>query len=653
MWVKVFALPLGLGFLGMTLLLLALRTAPLPEQDLSSPTHIESGDGQSLAVWSLRSSRREQTPLAKIPKALQDATLAVEDAQFYRHRAFDFPALGRALLVDARHGQVVEGGSTITQQLAKNLFLNQDRTVSRKLKEALYAMQLELHESKRNILEQYLNVVYYGHGAYGVAAAADLYFHKPVSQLSLAESAMLAGLPNGPGLYSPLTHFSAAKARQQVVLERMVKTGFLTEKQADVAFHTPLHLSGLHAPAARAPYFTSTVIGEVERRHHLTSEDLFEGDMTIVSTLDSVLQEAAERAVVNTLPKDSKLQVALVALDPQTGAIKAMVGGRDFATSGYNRVFSERQPGSTFKALLYTAALEHEWQPTQRVQSEKTTFLYARDKQYTVHDYGDFYAHRPLTLREALARSDNVYAVTTNLDVGPETVEQTAHAMGLQSQLEPYPSLALGVFPTSPLQMATAYAALANGGYRVHPYTVSEVRAAHQHQVWQTQVEKSRVVTPQAAFQMSDLLRSVLEPNGTGYSVHQYLRAPAAAKTGTTDADAWMVGYTPRIVCAVWVGYDDGQPLNVDESHLAAPIWAKFMGMAQQHLPTQWYTPPAGLVKRVIDPASAQLATPACRFTETDYFLQGTEPDQLCHLHASAEDFTPTQKWPRWLHRFV
>ncbi|MDQ0191557.1 PBP1A family penicillin-binding protein [Alicyclobacillus cycloheptanicus] len=652
-WIKAVAAPLCLGFAGMSLLLFALRTAPLPEQDLSTPTEIESADGQSLAVWSLHASRGQQTLLADIPKSLQEATIAVEDAKFYQHHAFDLPAIGRAFLTDVAHGKIVEGGSTITQQLAKNLFLNQDRTLSRKLKEALYAMQLELHESKQSILEQYLNVVYYGHGAYGIGAAADLYFHKPVSQLNLAESAMLAGLPNGPGIYSPLTNFRAAKARQRVVLQRMVACGFITQQQADEAYHTPLHLSGLRSPSIRAPYFTSTAISEVEHRYHLTSEDLYQGDMTVVSTLDSVLQEAAERAVASTLPKDSKLQAALVALDPDTGAVKAIVGGRDFTTSSYNRAFAERQPGSTFKAILYTTALEHGWQPSREVQSEMTTFLYDKDKEYTVHDYGDFYAHRALTLREALARSDNVYAVTTNLEIGPEEVEKTAHAMGISSPLQPYPSLALGVFETSPLQMATVYATLANGGYRVEPYTVSEIRDAHQNQVRQANPSRTRVVTPQAAFQMSDLLQSVLQPNGTAYFVRHYLRGPAAVKTGTTDADAWTVGYTPRIVCAVWVGYDDGRPLTVAESHLAAPIWAKFMGMAQQHLPSPWYTPPAGLVKVTIDPATAEVATPACRITETDYFLPGTEPTKPCHLHAVPEDTPPVQKWPQWLRRWL
>ncbi|WP_274431912.1 transglycosylase domain-containing protein [Alicyclobacillus sp. ALC3] len=654
-WAKAFALPLVAGFGSMTALLLVLRATPLPATNDASPTRVVTASGKTLAVWSLRAARGEQTSLSDIPSDLQHATIAVEDTHFYQHRAFDLPATVRALLVDARHGHIVEGGSTITQQLAKNLFLNQDRTVTRKFKEALFAMQLELHESKNAILEQYLNVVYFGHGAYGAGSAAVLYFNKPVQDLNLAECAMLAGLPNGPGLYSPFVDFHAAKERQYVVLMRMVKAGYITRNEAVAAYREPLHLSTLRTPPVKAPYFTSTAIEEAERRYNLTSEDLYKGDTTIVTTLDPVLQEAAERAIATTLPKNSHLQAAVVALDPETGAVLALQGGRDYETSAYNRTFAERQPGSTFKAILYTAALEHGWQPSREVQSELTTFIYDREKQYTVHDYGDFYAHHPLTLREAIARSDNVYAVTTNLDIGPFEVVRAAREMGITTPLEPYPSLALGVFPTSPLQMATAYAALANGGFRVDPYTVSEVRDAHATQVWQTTPKKTRVVTPQAAFQMSDLMQSVFQPGGTGYGERHYLRGPAAAKTGTTDSDAWMVGYTPRVVCAVWVGYDDGRALTLDESHLAGPVWAKFMGVAQQHIPSGWYAPPGGVVQRTIDPATAELATPACHNRETDWFLTGTEPTQSCSLHKVAVDPAPGSHMPplpAWLRRW-
>ncbi|WP_245631849.1 transglycosylase domain-containing protein [Alicyclobacillus ferrooxydans] len=650
-------LPMTLGFAGMTTLLLALKATPLPDQSFLDPTRIETEQGSVLSEWTLRGVRSEQVPIDQIPIQLQQATLAVEDARFYQHHAVSPRSMFRALLVDAKSGHVVEGGSTITQQLVKNLFLSQERTITRKVREGLLSLQLELHESKQDILTQYLNTIYYGHGAYGVGAASRLYFGKPVSELSLAESAMLAGLPKGPSIYSPLLHPEAAKDRQRLVLNRMVQVGALTQEQADAAFTQPLHYHTAQDPTASAPYFTHTALEEAKDHFHISSDELYRGGIRITTTLDPVLQQAAEHAVVSTLPKGSSIQAALVAIDPQTGAIKAMVGGKDYATSPYNRAFAERQPGSTFKAILYTAALQHGWTPAEQVNSELTTFLYDKSKLYTVHDYGEFYAHRPLTMREALARSDNVYAVTANLDVGPQTVIDQARKMGVTTPLQPYPALALGVFPTSPLQMATVYATLANGGYRIVPHTVDEVRSSFTGSVQQfgTEKDKTRVIPEAVAFQMTDLMKSVLGPGGTGYKIHQYMHGPAAAKTGTTDTDAWMVGYTPKLVCAVWVGYDSNHPLSLDEEHLAGPIWAKFMGTAQQRLPSDWYRPPLGLEKRVIDPVTAELATKNCSTTETDYFTPGTAPKEFCSLHAEQvpeeHQVEKTPWWKKWFWR--
>jgi len=655
-WVKYIALPLVVGFTGTTFVLVSLRLAPLPAESLATPTLIDSADGKRLADWTIQGTHAEHVSLKRIPMALQEATLAVEDADFYTHHAFNPVSIARAMLVDIGHLRIVEGGSTITQQLAKNLYLTQDRTITRKLREALYAIQLELHETKPQILEQYLNVIYYGNGAYGVQSAAKLYFNKPVESLTPAESTFLAGLPKGPSYYSPLTHFKVAKLRQRTVLDRMVITHKLSPGEADAIYRTPLHITKVQRPLVQAPYFTVSAVQEVEHKYHLSSETLYAGDVSVTTTLDELLQQAAERALETSLPKNSHIQAALVALNPHTGAIKAMVGGRNFITSPYNRVFAERQPGSTFKAILYTTALEHGWTPANQINSTQTTFLYDKSKTYTVHDYGDFYANRPLTLREALARSDNVYAVTTNLNVGPENVIQTARKMGITSPLSPYPSLALGVFPVSPLEMATAYATLANGGYRIAPYTVEEVRAARQGEVFRESPSQTPVVSPQIAYQMSDLLTAIMKPHGTGYGVHQYMHGLASAKTGTTDTDAWMVGYTPNLVTAVWVGYDDNRPLSMMESHLAGPIWAKFMGTAQAHLPSDWFQPPAGLVKRVIDPSSGKLATDTCATTEVDYYNVGTEPTETCPLHPSSLSPAHAQTNPwyrRWLPRWL
>lgn len=641
LWFAVVLIPLITGFAGMSFVLVLLRMLPLPVQGAVNPTEIETDDGKRLAEWTTNGPEEQAVPLSRIPQPLIAATIAVEDKNFYHDHAIDLKSTARAVVVNLRHGGVVQGGSTITQQLAKNLFLSQDRTYSRKIREALYAMQLELHEPKNWILGRYLNVVYYGHGAYGVQAAARLYFNKSVDQLNLAESTMLAGLPKGPSIYSPLTDMGRAKARQHTVLTRMVQTGYLTQSQADSAYHTPIKLADYHTPIVHAPYFTKVAIDEAKQKYGLSNEQLYRGDVHIKTTLDPLLQQAAEHAIATSLPKNSNMQAALVAIDPKTGAIKALVGGRDFRTSPFNRAMAPRQPGSTFKGMLYTAALSSGWTPANRVDSKLTTFSYGEygDQKYTVHDYGDFYAERPLTLREALARSDNVYAVQTNLTVGPADVIEMAHKMGIKSPLKPYPSLALGVFPVSPLELATAYATLANGGYSVSPYAVKEIDM--QKNKWTAHPAANPAVSPQVAYQMTDLLTSVVERGGTGYSIHSDLHDMVAAKTGTTDTDAWMVGYTPNLVCAVWVGYDSNKPITVQEAHMAAPIWGKFMGTAQVHMPYQWYKPVSGLKRVALDPLTGKVATPLCRSTEVDYFLPGTEPVENCPLHQPAP---PKQK---------
>jgi len=647
-----FGAAFGAGFVGTSLVLVGLKLLPLPSTAKTAPTELTSADGRPIALWSPAGQARATLPLGAFPRWLVEATLATEDANFYRDHAISVRSSLRAVAVNVRHGEIVQGGSTITQQLAKNLYLTQDRTFGRKLREAMLALQLELHEPKDWILDRYLNVVYYGHGAYGAPAASQLYFGKPVQSLDLAESALLAGLPKGPALYSPLDHPERAKARQRVVLERMVQTGYITQAEADAAYAEPLHIARHQPPTLQAPYFSEMAFNEAKRMARLTDGDLDAGYVRIHTTLDPLLQKAAERAIQSTLPKGSHLEAALVALDPQTGAIRALVGGRDYRESPFNRALGKRQPGSTFKAFVYGAALTRGWTPAREVDSKLTTFIYGPSPkdEYTVHDYGDIYAGRPLTLREAIARSDNVYAVQTELAIGAQNVMDFAKKLGIQEEMKPYPSLALGVFPVTPVELAAAYAAFANGGYRVTPHAVESVDTPYGRTVHP--LEKARVISPELAFQMTDLMQSVLAPGGTGYGARPYLHAPAAAKTGTTDTDAWMVGYTPRLVVAVWVGYDSGRPLTVQESHLAAPIWGKFMGTAQAHLPGPWYTPPSDLEAVRIDPLSGALATPQCGAAETDYFLPGTAPTATCPLHRPPVVPEPApSRWWNWLRR--
>lgn len=619
---------------------LYLRYADLPPNDIANTSKLVAVDNTVLTDLVDGGENRLKVSLQDIPQSVIDATISVEDQQFYSHGGFNPAGIARALWVDIKSGQALEGGSTITQQLAKNLYLTQDKTIQRKLQEALHTLQLEMNYTKEEILEQYLNVIYYGQGAYGIEMAAQTYFDKPSKDLTLAEATMLAGIPKGPNIYNPFFHLDAAKERQRIVLKLMAQEGKITQEEADKAFHEELKFAALKTPKGRAPYFTDYVSYQLKQVYGVAEEDLYRGGLKIQTTLDPSMQKAAEDAVAAHVKNHPDIQVSLISIDPNTGEIKAMVGGQNYAESSYNRTLAKRQPGSAFKPFVYLAALNNNYTPSTRIKSEKTTFTYDDDKgqpkEYEVHNFNNIYAEDYLSFRDAIARSDNVFAVTTNMDVGPEKVITTAKALGISSPMKPYPSLALGVFPASPLEMVRAYAPLANGGHKIEPYAISSIEDTYQEEVKTFQPHKEQVIDPGAAFILTDMMKSVLtDPYGTGYRIHDGFKRPAAGKTGTTDTDAWMIGYTPQLLTAVWVGYDKDRLLSATESHLAAPIWADFMNEAHKNLPEKNFNAPSNVVESFIDPTTGQLATENCPVKRREYYLVGTEPTDWCEEHPS------------------
>jgi penicillin-binding protein 2D len=626
-----------------------LRYAPLPPNPIANTSKMLASDGEPLTNLVDGGDNRIKVSLNDIPHHLVDATIAVEDQSFYHHGGFSPSGLTRALWVDLKSGGWVEGGSTITQQLAKNLFLTQEQTVSRKMREAALTLQLELNYSKDEILEQYLNVIYYGQGAYGIETAARTYFDKSAKDLDLAESAVLAGIPKGPSLYNPFIDYQKAKDRQKIVLDLMAETGKITKEQAATAYKEELKFAKQQSPVGNAPWFTDFASWQLKHFYGVAEDDLYRGGLQIQTTLDPQMQKAAEGALAHYLkgaPAKTGLQASLIAMDPQTGEIKAMVGGPDYAKSTYNRTLAKRQPGSSFKPFVYLTALNNRYTPSTRIMSEPKTFTYDDDtghpKLYVVHNFADHYANDYITFREAIATSDNVYAVTTNMDVGPEKVMTTAKLMGIESPMKPYPSLALGVFPVSPLEMVRAYAVLANGGFKVEPHTVARIEDTLHGTTQVFKDEKTSIVDPGVAYILTDMMRSVLtDPQGTAYRVHDQFKRPAAAKTGTTDTDAWMIGYTPHLVTAVWVGYDKDRLLSATESHLAAPIWAEFMNAASEKLGDDDFSVPGNVVETYVDPDSGLIATDNCPTKQREYFLTGSEPTEWCTVHPSTTGTQP------------
>lgn len=644
-WLLLFKLAIGAGFLSLCaagILLLYLYQAELPLADSDRNSQLINSRGETIAVFSDGGKNRESVELANISPWLVKATLATEDRQFYNHFGFDMKGMARAVLVNIKEMGTVQGASTLTQQLARNLYLSHERTWSRKIKEAMYTAQLEMKYSKDDILRMYLNEIYYGHGAYGIEAAAQMYFGKPAKDLSLAESAMLAGVPKGPTYYSPFNHMKNAKDRQRTVLSAMVTTGEITQQEADQAYEAMLKFQSpkQQSPTDKAPYFRdyirNVVVGELG-----FDETLLEhGGLNIYTTLDPDAQQAAEAAVASELGNAPELEAALISIDPRNGYVKAMVGGANYKESQYNHVFaSTRQPGSSFKPIMYLTALSSgKMTSASKFSSQPTLFHYDDNrKTYSPKNFGDKYLGE-IDMRQAIAASDNIYAVNTILTVGAEQVIEMGRRMGITSPLQAVPSLALGTSPVSPFEMATAFAVISNQGRSVKPVAVLKITDASGRVLYEAKPVKSeQVVEPSAAYVLTHLMESVFETGGTGNRVSNEIKRPVAGKTGTTSTDAWLVGFTPELSTAVWVGYDKGKTLGTTESRKAAPIFAKYTEKALAKVPPKIFPIPDGVVSVYIDPGTGLLATKDCPDKKLEVFIQGTEPTEFCTVHGEGE----------------
>lgn len=643
--IKYFFLGLLCLSFAVLLLLLYLRSQPLPETFVKQTTTIYSASGEVLDTMH-RGINRTVVPLSEMSPSLIDATIAIEDRSFRDHYGFDLKRLAMAAYIDVISMEMRQGASTITQQLARNLYLTLDKTWERKIKEALLAIQLELNYSKDEILEMYLNQIYYGHSAYGAQAAAQTYFGKDAKDLTLAESSLLAGIPKGPSYYSPFTDFERAKSRQKLILNAMERDGLITAKQAEEAYAEKITLrERSQAEVAEiAPYFRDYIANLVQNKYGIDEELFVHGGLKIYTTLDPVMQKKAEEVIAKSLPADNPdLQVALVAMDPKTGHIKAMVGGRDYKKSQYNRVLAKRQPGSAFKPILYLAALQNGFTPLTMMKSEPTVFTYDNNKQYIPRNFGNRYAHDMINMREAIKTSDNIYAVKTIEFLTPQKVAEQAQKLGISSKITPVPSLALGTSPVSPLELNAAYGAIVNNGELVEPIAITSIEDSQGNVLVEEQTVKTQAADPVASALLVNMMQSIFERSGTGHRVANELDRPVAGKTGSTDVDAWLSGFTPQLVTTVWVGYDKNRLVDdVTEGYLSKKIWAQFMESALQDEPPALFEMPAGVVSVYIDPASGKLATEHCPNPELFYFASGTEPHEYCTDHLPENETVPT-----------
>jgi penicillin-binding protein 1A len=601
-------------------------------------TRIYSADKVLLAELFLE--QREPVPLNLIPYHLKAALVATEDRKFYTHSGVDLKGIARAILKDIWAGKFVEGASTITQQLAKTLFLTPRKTIVRKVKEAILAFQLERRYTKDEILELYLNQIYFGSGAYGVQSAARIFFGKSVNELTIAECALVAAMPKSPSRYSPLVNKELAIKRRNIVLRQLHDTGIINNATYKEAVKEALILKTSEFNTSPAPYFVDYIKKFLEET--LGSAIVYKGGLSIYTTLDFKLQLTADQAVLNGLSalemrrrrqqmNAPDPQAALIALDVHTGGILAMTGGKDYSQSTYNRaITAKRQPGSAFKPIIYAYAIEKGLAQNRMLLDAPIAFKGAHKGQdWRPENFSETYKGE-MTLRHALAVSQNVPAVRLLEMLSPHSVAQFGHRLGIDSALDPNLSLALGTSEVTLIDLTSAFAVFPNFGEKITPYSVVEVLDRQGRVIWRTKPQKKLVMSRPAAAIITNMLEGVIQ-EGTGRKA-RVLGRPVAGKTGTTDnyKDALFIGFAPSIAAGVWVGNDDGGTLGEKETGAMAalPIWIEFMTRAVSRQPPQYFDIPDDVVQIRMDLKTGRLASESSSQSVTALFKKGTEPQK-------------------------
>ncbi len=625
-------------------------------------------------VTNLSDRNREKRRLVKyedIPKVLVNAVVSAEDKRFFSHSGFDPFRIIKAAYVDIKEGRREQGASTLSMQLARSFWLTADKSWKRKAAETLITLQLEQKLTKEQIFEYYANQIPLGRrgsfNIHGFGAAAQAYFGKDVRQITLPEAAMLAGLIQRPSYFNPFRHPERMLERRNVVLSLMRQNGYITDREYAVAAETPLNLAPGGIESAEAPYFVDIVNDELTNQFQ--DLDFQSSSYRVYTTIDLNLQRAAAEAVrIGMQYVDEQLrrqrrskteelpdaQVALVAVDPRTGAIKALVGGRNYGVSQLNHAVAKRQPGSVFKPFVYTAAIEQDingsskvFTPLSVLEDIPTTFWFD-GKPYEPGNYKQEY-HGDVTLRQALAKSMNVATVKLAEMVGYENIVELANRAGMNLKIQPTPSVALGAYEVTPIEIAGAYTIFANHGVYVAPNAISMVRGEDGSILYQPKVVEKPVLDPRVAYMMVNLLEEVMR-SGTAAGVRALgFTVPAAGKTGTSH-DGWFAGFTSELICVVWVGFDDNRVLNLEGARSALPVWAEFMKRALEYREYRNVKPfeaPDGIVSVEIDPLSGQVATRNCPSSRMEVFIAGTQPQETCRLHGGSGTLVAGWDTPR------
>lgn len=579
----------------------------------------------------------EWIAIDKISPYLIEATIYTEDKNYYQHLGFDYLRILKAAINNVKSGSLGEGASTITQQYARNLFLNYDKTWSRKLDEAMLAAELEVHYTKDEILEGYLNTINYG-GVYGVENASWYYFGHSAESLNLAEASMLAGIPQSPANNSPLVNEQRAKNRQKRVLTSMVNNGAITEADSEEAYNYQLEFVGKtnQSSLENVLYFRDAVLEELENISTIPSSILSTGGLKIYTTLDVKAQESLEKAIVNNMKESKNLQVAGMMMNPSNGAVMAMVGGVDYSKSQFNRAVSaKRQVGSTMKPILYYSALENGFTAASCFTSEKTTFNFSTNQTYSPNNYNDMYAEGSITMGTALAYSDNVYAVKTHLFLGENNLINTSNRLGINSELQANPSLALGTGEISMIEMTQAYSSFANMGYRVDGHFIDKIVDNEGNVLYEYRESDEAILNSNLTYILSEMLTYTYDTSFIDYNYPTLINLlpkisnKYAIKTGTTNTDVWIIGYNKNAVLSIWNGYDDNKVLETGDNGYHKNIWIETMENYLKDKDNSWYKMPDNVVGSLVNPITGEIAKEGDSKAKIFYFLKGTEPNYV------------------------
>lgn len=621
-------------FISFVVLLIGLYTYAYlsPKLDLKTSGSLYLYDNKNDLVYQ-GSRSNEWANLEDISDNLKNAVIAVEDKNFYNHHGFDYLRIAKAMLTNIKKKSIVQGASTISQQYIKNLYLDFDKTWKRKAEEAMLTLELEVHYDKDDILEGYLNTINYGQGNMGIVNASSYYFNKKPSELTLEEAIMLAGIPKNPAGYNPVSNYEASLKRAWVVAKSMLNNGYIDEDTYNNLFKEKLKIFGQtkNNNLQMIMYYQEAVLNELSNIKKIPASLINAGGLKIYTTLDLEEQTSLENNILNN-KVDDELQVASVIVDPKTGAVKALTGGMNYAKSQYNRALkSKRQVGSTMKPFLYYAALENNMTMSSSFRSEETTFNLANGKTYAPQNAGNIYASKEITMAAALALSDNIYAVKTNLFLGVDKMIDVAKRTGINANLDEVASLPLGTSEINILDYATGYTTFASGGYQKELYFIEKIEDIDGNVLYEHEDKNRLVINPNYTYILNEMMTSTTNDAYVDYTTPTALNIAStlthkyALKTGSTNTDYWIVGYNPDRLMMMWMGYDNNKEVNGNVRNNAKKIWALTIEESLNSINTTWYETPKNVVAIPLDAVTGKTTNNQNKVA-LYYYVKGTEP---------------------------